>query len=82
MKEAHKRLSTEYLSVLGVRSEADRLEFMKISRLDCIADALEKIDDNLDSISASLEALENCTTKNPNGTRSMMALISGRVETY
>lgn len=82
MNSDYERLVAEYINAPSSRSEADRLEFMKISRLDRIADALERIDDNLNGISASLEALGNCTMKNPNGTRSMMAIISGRVETY
>lgn len=82
MNSDYERLVAEYLNAPEARSTADRLEFMKISRLDRIADALERIDDNLDGISVSLEALGNCTTKNPNGTRNMMTMISGNVRTY
>ncbi len=65
MNGDYERLVAEHMDAPSIRSEADRLEFMKISRLDRIADALERISDNLDSISASLESLGNCTTKKP-----------------
>lgn len=81
MKEAYKRLATEYLSVPGVRGEADRLEFMKMERLNRIADALESISSSLESIDVNLEALSDCTTENPNGSRSMMAAVSGDIRT-
>ena len=79
MKEAYKRLAAEYCNTPGANEKAI-LEYMKLERLDRIADALESISSSLGSIDVSLEALSDCTAENPNGSRSMMTAVSGGVQ--
>lgn len=82
----YERLVAEYLNAPSSRSEADRLEFMKISRLDRIADALERISDNLEQAAQSLEVLEQLSEAVQTdrfGTRLYTAsTVSGNIQTY
>lgn len=71
MKEAYERLKSEYLDTPETSSELT-LKFMELERLDRIADALEIIRSDL----------ADCITQNPNGTRSVMAVVSGGVQIY
>ena len=66
MNSNYERLVAEYLNAPEARSTADRLEFMKISRLDRIADALERINEpGSTPLRRSPEIFRHIETKNP-----------------
>ena len=86
MNSDYERLTAEYLNAPEARSTADRLEFMKISRLERIADALERISDNSEQAVQSLEVLEQLSEAVQTdrfGTRLYTAsTVSGNIQTY
>lgn len=84
MKEVYERLKSEFCEVHPGRGDEDaRLEFMKLERLDRIADALEGINSNLTEIAESLSGLDEnisgCISANG---KNQFLCITGNVSTY
>lgn len=82
MKEVYERLGNEFIDAPGINEET-RLEFMKLERLDRIAEALEGIDSNLAEIAESLNGLDEningCISANG---KNQFLCITGNISTY
>ena len=84
MKEVYERLKSEFCEVHPGRGGEDaRFEFMKLERLERIAEALEGINSNLAEIAASLNSLDeninSCISANG---KNQFLCITGNISTY
>lgn len=82
MKEVYERLGNEFIDAPGINEET-RFEFMKLERLERIAEALEGINSNLAEIAASLNSLDEningCISANG---KNQFLCITGNIGTY
>lgn len=82
MKEVYERLGNKFIDAPGINEET-RLEFMKLERLDRIAEALEGINSNLAEIAESLNGLDeninSCISVNG---KNKFLCITANVNTY
>lgn len=82
MKEVYERLGNEFIDAPGINEET-RFEFMKLERLERIAEALEGINSNLAEIAASLNSLDeninSCISANG---KNQFLCITGNISTY
>lgn len=82
MKEVYERLGNEFIDAPGINEET-RFEFMKLERLERIAEALEGINSSLAEIAASLNSLDEningCISANG---KNQFLCITGNISTY